>query len=120
MDYTPGPWIIWNEELELNPEFSSGPPVIYAPPESTGYDETVDICEVNADLDEYVANTLLLKYTPELHEAAAQLLDRLYEHGSIDHVREEGSIADLENVLAKIKQSTVVGGGSDNGMSILS
>ena len=53
---TAGNWYIWNEELELNPETSIGPPLICAP----GPDESIDICTVNADLDEYALNARLI------------------------------------------------------------
>ena len=35
-----------------------------------------------------------------LRESAQQLLDRLAQYGTIDHVREEGAIEDLKNALS--------------------
>ena len=67
--HTPGPWYIWNEDLELNPDTSTGFPLICAAGE-TSDDESVDICEVNADYPaNYVANARLIAAAPELLEA---------------------------------------------------
>jgi hypothetical protein len=66
MDHTPGQWFIWSEELELDPETSSGAPVICAP----GKDGAVDICEVSADAEEYVANARLIVEAPRLLDLA--------------------------------------------------
>lgn len=66
MERTKGPWEIWEKERELNPEISTGMPLIVAPPAFTGLDETTAIATVNADLDEYVANAHLIAAAPDL------------------------------------------------------
>lgn len=73
MSHTPGQWVIWDKERELNPEFSTGLPMIVAPPSSTKYVETVDIATIHDDTDEYIANAHLVAAAPELLEALKQL-----------------------------------------------
>jgi len=104
MEHTPGPWTIWNEQLELDPEYATGPPLIIAP----GEDESVTICEVNADCDEYVANAKAIIAIPELVKACEGLLELLPEC-ECDNTHEANNtvcrICWAKNALAKARQT---------------
>ena len=73
---------------------------------SNGVYEIVAI--VSYDADEEKANFNFLFRAANSHyklvEALGQLLDRLDEHGTIDHVREEGPIEDARQALAEAEK----------------
>jgi|GEM_PF-3381079 len=114
---TAGNWYIWSEELELNPETSTGPPLICAP----GPDESIDICTVNADLDEYVLNARLIlaacnackAINPERPMEVAKRIESLFrEVLDAIHCHKEGygleSIAAMNNLEHIISEMTKV------------
>lgn len=101
MAHTPGPWNIWDEERELNPEMSTGFPLIVAPVSSTGQDETVDICEVNADIDEYVLNAHLIAAAPDLLAALELFMDQYHIPGD----RDRESRPEIKAALAAISKA---------------
>ena len=74
MNYTPGPWYIYDEERELDRGFAEEPPLIVAPPSSTGYDVTEDIAEIFDDNEHYVANAYLIAASPAMYEALKELV----------------------------------------------
>ncbi len=67
--HTPGPWSMIHE-------FDYEPSYIDAPPSSTGYDESMEICKVSCqDEEAQRANARLIAAAPDLLQA----LEKMYE-----------------------------------------
>jgi len=76
--FSPAPWYVYNDHLELNPEYCSGPPVVcgYGPdkdPEACSF----DIAEVMVNNDEWVENARLIAAAPQLYAACVDVLNEL-------------------------------------------